>query len=95
MSVELSNTGDRSGSEVVQLYVRDRVSSVTRPERFLRRFSKVELQAGEARTVTFDLDADDLALVDRHMKRIVEPGEFEIHLGGSSANTTSAVLTVQ
>jgi beta-glucosidase len=94
-SVEVSNTGDRAGSEVVQLYVRDRVSSVTRPERFLRRFSKVELRAGETHTVRFDLRADDLALVDRHMKRIVEPGEFEIYLGGSSTNTTSAVLTVQ
>ncbi len=95
VSVEVSNAGDRVGAEVVQLYVRDRVSSVTRPERFLRRFSKVELQPSETRTVTFDLHADDLALVDRHMKRTVEPGEFEIHIGGSSVNTTSALLTVR
>ena len=92
--VDITNTGSRPGAEIVQLYIRDLVSTVTRPTRMLRRFARVELESGETRTVNFELTGEDLALVDLHMKRIVEPGEFEIHVGGSSTDTKIAVLTV-
>jgi beta-glucosidase len=94
VTVEISNTGDRAGTEVVQLYVRDLVSSVTRSRRMLRGFTRVHLESGESEDVTLRLEADDLALVDRHMRRIVEPGVFDVFVGGSSITTHSSVLTV-
>jgi beta-glucosidase len=70
----------------VQLYVKDVVSSVTTPVLQLRGFRKVALQPGETTTVTLTLTPHDLALYDREMKRVVEPGEFEVMLGASSAD---------
>ncbi len=90
VSVEVTNTGTRAGDEVVQLYVRDPVASVTRPVRELRGFRRVRLEPGETRTVAFTLTADDLAFYDAAMRRVVEPGEFTVHVGGSSADTREA-----
>ncbi|MBV8686540.1 MAG: glycoside hydrolase family 3 C-terminal domain-containing protein [Alphaproteobacteria bacterium] len=95
VSVDVANTGRRAGDEVVQLYVRDDQSSVTRPVLELKRFRRVTLQPGERRTVTFELAPDDLALWNVEMKRVVEPGTFTISAGSSSVDLKSATLTVR
>ena len=94
VSVDVTNTGDRSGDEVVQLYIRDLVSSVTRPTKELRGFERVTLGPGEKRTVTFVLGPAELSLIDRHMQRIVEPGRFEVMAGTSSRTELTATLDV-
>jgi beta-glucosidase len=93
---DVTNTGRRDGSEVVQMYIRDRVSSVTRPVKELKGFERVELQPGETRTVTFDITPDRLAFYDVNMKYVVEPGEFDIMVGNSSRDQdlTKITLTV-
>jgi beta-glucosidase len=94
VSVNVTNTGDRAGDEVVQLYLRDRVSSVTRPVKELRGFQRVTLMPGETRAVTFTLDREDFRLWNADMERVVEPGEFEIMAGPNSVDLKTAVLTV-
>jgi len=94
VSVDVTNTGARAGDEVVQLYVHDLVSSVTRPVKELAAFERVTLRPGEKKTVTMQVTADALSLLDRTMKRVVEPGEFELLVGTSSATTLTAKLTV-
>lgn len=94
VSVTVTNTGERAGAEVVQLYVRDDVASVTRPVRALRGFQRVELAPGESKTVSFTLGFEDLALYDVAMKRVVEPGSFTVFAGGSSAATLQARFEV-
>lgn len=94
VSVEVVNTGERAGDEVVQLYVRDVVSSVTRPVKELVGFERVTLAPGERRTVTFDVGPAQLRFYDRAMRRVVEPGDFEILVGTSSADLQSITLTV-
>lgn len=84
VSVNVRNTGSRDGKEVVQLYVNDRVSSVTTPQKMLKGFDKIELKAGEQKTVTFDLPYDELALWNASMQRVVEPGEFVVMIGRSA-----------
>jgi len=84
LMVDVKNTGRRAGTEVVQMYVRDCVSSVTRPVRELKGFQKISLRPGETRTVSLDLTPESLAFYDIHMKYVVEPGEFEIMAGNSS-----------
>lgn len=84
VSVNVRNTGRRDGKEVVQLYVNDRVSSVTTPQKMLKGFDKIELKAGEQKTVTFDLPYDELTLWNASMQRVVEPGEFAVMIGRSA-----------
>jgi beta-glucosidase len=84
--VDITNTGKRAGTEVVQMYVRDLVSSVTRPIKELRAFEKVSLQPGETKTVSLEITPESLAFYDVNMKYKVEPGEFEIMVGSSSRN---------
>jgi beta-glucosidase len=86
VSVDVRNTGSRAGKETVQLYVRDVVSSVTTPVFELRGFGKVALGPGEKATLTLTLTPRDLALYDAGMKRVVEPGAFEVMVGASSAD---------
>ena len=94
VSVDVANTGRRTGDEVVQLYVRDDEASVTRPVLELKRFERVTLRPGERRTVTFTLRPDDLSFWGVDMKRVVEPGTFTIHAGSNSAELKSATLTL-
>lgn len=82
--ITLSNTGSRSGKEVIQLYVRDKVSSVVAPVRELKRFKKISFEANETKTVEFSLPIMELAIYNRDLKKVVEPGEFVIQLGTSS-----------
>ena len=84
VSVDIVNTGDRAGAEVVQLYINDVLSSVTTPVKTLRGYEKIMLDPGERQTVEFDLGPDELSMLDRHLERIVEPGEFEVMIGRSS-----------
>ena len=94
LSVQITNTGDRQGSEVVQLYVRDRFSAVTRPVKELRGFEKVNLGPGESRTVTFPIGREQLEYLGPDMKWIVEPGEFELMVGTSSRNEDLQKVTL-
>lgn len=82
--LDVTNTGKRAGSEVVQMYIRDLFSSVTRPIKELRGFQKVFLKAGETETVAIDITPEALAFFDVKMKYTVEPGNFEIMVGNSS-----------
>ena len=75
-----------AGSDVVELYIRDLVSSVTTPVIALKGFNRVNLKPGESGTVTFKLGPDQLSLWNREMKRVVEPGEFSVMIGTSSAD---------
>src|SRR3989440_673210 len=84
VSFDLKNTGAREGDEVVQLYTRDLVSSVTTYEKNLRGFERIHLKPGESRTLTFTLTPDDLALWNREMHFVVEPGAFRVMIGASS-----------
>ena len=94
MSVTVTNTGKRAGEEVVQLYINDLVSSVTRPVMELKDFKRVALAPGESKTVTFTLKPDKLAYLDLDMRRTVEPGWFDIMVGTSSASTRKVKLEV-
>jgi beta-glucosidase len=94
VDVDVANTGSRAGDEVVQLYLRDDVSSVTRPVLELKRFKRITLAPGAHATVGFDLTPDDLAFWGIDMKRIVEPGTFHVFAGPNSVALKSAVLTV-
>ena len=80
--VDARNTGKVAGKEVVQLYLNDVVSSVTTPVKALRRFEKIELTPGERKSVSFLLTPEDLTLLDENMNWVVEPGEFEVMVGG-------------
>ena len=84
VTVKVTNTGDRQGDEVVQLYVTDKVSSVVTYTSVLRGFERVSLAPGETRTVTFELHPSHLQLLDRNMNWTVEPGLFDIMVGASS-----------
>lgn len=94
VSVEVRNTGARTGDEVVQLYISRRTASVTQPALQLKGFERVTLQPGEARMVRFDLSAETFALWDANMREIVEAGEVDIRVGNSSASLKSALLTI-
>jgi beta-glucosidase len=96
VSADVTNTGKRAGTETVQLYIRDLVSSVTRPVKELKGFRKILLQPGETKTVTLEITPDSLAFYDVKMKYVVEPGEFEIMVGNSSrdADLQKVILTV-
>ena len=84
MLVDVTNTGRRQGTEVVQMYVRDRISSVTRPVKELRGFKRLSLEPGQKQTVALDLTPESLAFYDVNLKYVVEPGEFDILVGNSS-----------
>jgi beta-glucosidase len=84
--VEVTNTGQISGDEVVQMYIRDKISSVTRPVKELKGFKRITLAPGQSETVTLAITPEHLAFYDINMKYVVEPGEFEIMVGNSSSD---------
>ena len=93
--VDVTNTGKRAGDEVVQLYIRDLVSSTTRPIKELRGFRRITLAAGEKRTVALEITPDRLAFWNIDRQRLVEPGEFAIMVGPNSVDLQTATLTVR
>jgi beta-glucosidase len=94
VSVQVTNSGKVQGEEVAQLYIRDEVSSVTRPVKELRGFRRLRLKPGESQTVEFRLGFDELSFLNRDMHRVVEPGTFKIMVGGSSKDLIDTSLTV-
>ena len=84
VKVNVTNTGKMSGDEIVQLYIRDKVSSVTRPVKELKGFKRISLKPKETKTVTLEITPEELAFHNIDMKYVVEPGEFEIMVGNSS-----------
>ena len=94
VSVQVFNSGNRDGEEVVQLYIRDKVGAVTRPLKELKGFQKVMIPKGETKTITFNLIPDDLAYYHADLKRYREPGEFVVFVGTNSTETLSKSITV-
>jgi beta-glucosidase len=95
VSVRVVNTGRRAGDEVVQLYVRDRISSVTRPVKLLQGFRRITLAPDATQTIEFEITPDQLSLLDQHMERCVEPGLFDLMIGGSSEQVQTIQLEVR
>jgi beta-glucosidase len=94
-SVTVTNTGTRTGDEVVQLYLHDPVASISQPVRRLRGFERVTLTPGQSRTVTFTLDKSDFGFYDNRARFVVEPGQIDVYAGDSSAATLTKSFTVR
>lgn len=94
VTVDLTNTGKYAGTEIVQLYVRDKVGTVTRPVKELKGFQRITLQPGEVKSVRFDLPVSDLSFWNIDMKKVVEPGEFTVWIGTNSDEGLSADFEV-
>jgi len=95
VSIDVTNKGTRDGSEVVQLYIRDLVGSVTRPVKELKGFQKISLKAGETQTVNFVLSIKDLSFYNSDLKFVAEPGEFHVFVGGNSRDVKQAAFTLK
>jgi len=94
VTVNVTNAGNVKGDEVAQMYIRDEVSSVTRPIKELKDFSRITLAPGETKTVTFTVTPEKLQFYNREMKRVVEPGKFRIMVGGNSVDLIDQTLDV-
>lgn len=95
VSVDVTNTGRMRGDEVAQLYIHDLVSSVTRPIKELRGFERITLDPGQTKTLQFILGPEELSFLNREMKRVVEPGDFDVMVGGNSVDLTATKLSVR
>jgi beta-glucosidase len=95
ISVDVTNKGDRDGYEVVQLYLRDKVGSITRPMKELKGFQKVWLEAGQTKKVTISLTPEDLKFWDQSMNFVFEPGEFDVYVGHDSQTKNKATFLLQ
>jgi len=87
VTVTVTNSGNRNGEEVVQLYIRDHAASVVRPVKELKGFEKIQLRAGESKTISFTLTARELSFYNAEGKRVLEPGKFSVFVGGNSRDT--------
>lgn len=94
VTFDLENTGRYEGAEIAQLYVQDKVGSVTRPVKELKRFTRVSLKPGEKKTVTFELPMEELAFWNIDMKRVVEPGDFNLWVAPDSQSGTPVAFKV-
>ncbi len=94
VTATVSNTGQVAGDEVVQLYLRNKVASVEQPVRELKGFRRIHLAPGEQQQVEFTLGSDDLAFYNAQARPVVEPGEFDVWIGGSSSATEAATFTI-
>lgn len=88
VNITVTNTGRRPGSEVVQLYLRDLFASITPPDKRLRRFARIHLQPGQSRTLSFDIARDDLSFIGQNNRPVIEPGDFEVLVGGLTEKFT-------
>ena len=84
VSLDVTNTGDRDGEEVVQLYLHDQVASVVQPVMQLKHFARVAIAKGETRKIEFTITEEDLRIINRDMQSVVEPGDFEVMVGAAS-----------
>ena len=94
VSVDVTNTGKVAGDEVVQMYIRDQVSSVSRPVKELKGFRRVPVEPGQMKTIEFVLGPDALAFYNEEMRRVVEPGLFDVMVGGNSVDLKKTILEV-
>ncbi len=94
VTVDITNTGKVRGDEVAQMYIRDEISSVTRPIKELKDFARISINPGETKTVTFNITPQKLSFYNREMKRVVEPGTFQIMVGGNSSELMNQSLEV-
>jgi beta-glucosidase len=94
VSVTVTNTGDMDGAEVVQLYTRDMVGSLTRPVKELKGFRKIPLPKGESNEVRFALTTEDLKFVGGNLAEVAEPGEFRVMTGPDSGHLMEAAFTL-
>jgi len=94
-TIKVTNTGLREGSEVVQLYIRDLVASLARPVKELKGFERITLKAGESKDVEFTITPETLSFYNAELKKVVEPGDFTIMVGGDSENVKTASLKVK
>lgn len=95
VTVTVTNSGNRSGEEVVQLYIRDHTASIIRPVKELKGFEKVSLKAGESKTISFTLSPNDLSFYNAEGKLILEPGKFSVFTGGNSRDTRQVDFEVR
>jgi beta-glucosidase len=95
VTVRVANTGSRKGEEVVQLYLRDDVASVTRPVKELKRFARIALDSGAAQTISFVLYPDDLSMYNLEMKKVIEPGTFTVFVGKNSEDVMETKFEVK
>ena len=93
-TVNVTNTGDRDGTEIVQLYLHDVFASEVRPVMQLKGFSRVDLKKGESKDVTFTITEDDLKFYNGNLEHIFEPGEFELMVGPNSRDVKTAKFTL-
>jgi beta-glucosidase len=94
-SIMVQNTGQYDGEEVVQLYIRDMVGSVTRPVKELKGFQKIFLKAGESKIVSFEISTDDLRFYNSQLKYVYEPGDFKVFIGSNSRDVKEAAFILQ
>ena len=94
MFATVTNSGPRAAHEVAQLYIHDRVASITQPVRLLKGVQHLDLAPGETRTVTFTLRADDLGYVHEDMKTIADPGAFDVWIAPSSIGGSAATFVL-
>ena len=95
VSVDVTNTGSCDGGEIVQLYIRDLVASISRPVEELKDFSRIHLAKGETRTVTFTITADKLKFYNSNLRLVCEPGEFEVMVGPNSRDVQTVKFTLE
>ena len=94
-TVKVTNTGNYDAAEVVQLYIRDMVGSISRPVKELKGFERIFLKKGESRDVTFEIDADLLKFYNSELNFVCEPGEFQVMVGGDSKNVQTKTFTLR
>ncbi len=94
VTVPVTNTGDRNGTEIVQLYIHDLAASVSRPVKELKRFARIDIEPGQTKNVTFTLTPDDFKFYNSDLEFVLEPGDFDIMIGASSTDVQTVRLTV-
>ena len=94
-SVTVKNNGSRDADEIVQLYIRDMVASISRPVKELKGFQRIHLAAGESREISFDITPEMLKFYNAELKHVIEPGDFQIMVGGNSKEVKTQNLTVK
>ena len=94
-TINVKNTGSRDADEVVQLYIRDMVASISRPVKELKGFQRIHLAAGKSREISFDITPEMLKFYNAELKHVIEPGDFQIMVGGNSKEVKTKNLTVK
>lgn len=94
-TINVKNTGSRDADEVVQLYIRDMVASISRPVKELKGFQRIHLAAGKSREISFDITPEMLKFYNAELKHVIEPGDFQIMVGGNSKEVKTQNLTVK